>query len=103
LKNNLQVISSIMNLQSGYVGEDPKMLELLRDSQDRIRSMSFIHESPLPRRRTSISVDLGVYIESLSRNLVMSYRLGGQVRLETKVENVELGLDQAHSLWIDAQ
>ncbi len=94
VKNNLQVISSILNLQGGYVGRDPRMLDLLRDSQDRIRSMAFIHES-LYQTKNFNSVDLGVYIESLSRNLMMSYSLGGKVRLDTQVQPVELGLDQA--------
>ena len=43
VKNNLQVISSMLNLQSNYV-EDTNTLEILKDSQNRVKSMSFIHE-----------------------------------------------------------
>jgi PAS domain S-box-containing protein len=94
VKNNLQIISSILNLQSSYVGEDPRMLELLRDSRDRIRSMAFIHES-LYQNKNFSHIDLAAYIEGLSRNLMMSYSLAGNVELETRLEPVQLELDQA--------
>lgn len=94
VKNNLQIISSILNLQGGYVDDDPRMLELLRDSQDRIRSMSFIHES-LYQTKNFSQVDLATYIDGLTRNLMMSYSLSGRVELERDLEPVQLGLDQA--------
>lgn len=94
VKNNLQIVSSIFNLQTAHVGEDKRMLDLLRDSRDRIRSMSFIHES-LYQNKDFSSVDLAEYIEGLSRNLMMSYSLSGKVRLETDLQRVDLGLDQA--------
>ncbi|MFT3884457.1 MAG: histidine kinase dimerization/phosphoacceptor domain -containing protein [Flavobacteriales bacterium] len=94
VKNNLQIISSILNLQSSYVEDDPRMLELLRDSQDRIRSMSFIHES-LYQTKNFSHIDLADYIDGLSRNLMMSYSLSGKVGLEKDLEPVRLGLDQA--------
>mgnify|MGYP000084712765 FL=1 len=94
VKNNLQIISSILNLQTAYVGHDPRMLDLIRESQDRIRSMSFIHES-LYQNKTFSSVDLSTYIDRLARNLVLSYSLSGKVELRTNLERVELVLDQA--------
>jgi PAS domain S-box-containing protein len=94
VKNNLQIISSILNLQSAYVGKDPRMLELLRDSQDRIRSMSFIHES-LYQNKNFSSIDLADYIDGLSRNLMLSYSLSGKVALQKDLRPVQLGLDQA--------
>ncbi|MBK9287465.1 MAG: PAS domain S-box protein [Flavobacteriales bacterium] len=94
VKNNLQIISSILNLQSGYVDDDPRMLDLLRDSQDRIRSMSFIHES-LYQTKNFSHVDLATYIDGLTRNLMMSYSLSGKVALEKQLQPVQLGLDQA--------
>ena len=94
VKNNLQIISSILNLQGSYVDDDPRMLELLRESQDRIRSMSFIHES-LYQTKNFSHVDLANYIDGLTRNLMMSYSLSGKIELDKDLEHVELGLDQA--------
>lgn len=94
VKNNLQIISSIFNLQSAHVGEDRRMIGLLRDSRDRIRSMSFIHES-LYQTKDLSSIDLADYIDGLSRNLVMSYSLNGKVELRTDLQRVQLVLDQA--------
>lgn len=94
VKNNLQIISSILNLQGGYVDNDPRMLELLRESQGRIRSMSFIHES-LYQNKNFSSIDLADYIHGLSRNLMHSHNLFGRVELVEQLEHVQLGLDQA--------
>jgi len=94
VKNNLQIISSIFNLQKPYVDDHPRALELLRDSQDRVRSMSFIHES-LYQTKNFSHVDLAAYIDGLSRNLMMSYSLAGRVELLKQLEPVDLGLDQA--------
>lgn len=94
VKNNLQIISSIFNLQKQYVDDHPRALELLRDSQDRIRSMSFIHES-LYQTKNFSHVDLATYIDGLTRNLMMSYSLSGKVELVKDLQPVELVLDQA--------
>jgi PAS domain S-box-containing protein len=94
VKNNLQIVSSIFNLQTAHVGEDERVLGLLRDSRDRIRSMAYIHES-LYQNKDLSSIDLGGYIEGLSRSLMMSYSLSGKVELHTELEPVELVLDQA--------
>lgn len=94
VKNNLQVISSILSLQTAHVDGDERILELLRVSRDRIRSMSFIHES-LYQNKDFSSIDLATYIDGLSRNLVMSYSLNGNITLERDLKRVELVLDQA--------
>jgi two-component sensor histidine kinase len=94
VKNNLQVISSILNLQSSYV-KDPNTLNILRESQNRIKSMSFIHES-LYQTTDFSYIDFSDYILSLAKNLVHSYSINlGSVRLETAFEKVYLNLDQA--------
>jgi PAS domain S-box-containing protein len=94
VKNNLQVISSILSLQTAHVGDDRRILDLLRDSRDRIRSMSFIHES-LYQTKDFSSIDMANYMEGLSRNLMMSYSLTGKIALATDLEKVHLVLDQA--------
>lgn len=93
VKNNLQVISSILNLQSSYV-KDNNTLNILRESQNRIKSMSFIHES-LYQNTNFSSIRFSEYIDNLSRNLVQTYAFGKNIDLETDLEPVEVSLDQA--------
>lgn len=94
VKNNLQVISSILNLQSSYV-EDEKTLEIINESQNRIRSMSYIHES-LYQTKDFSSIDFHDYITNLVQNLVHSYQLfSGKTTLKLDIDRVQLVLDQA--------
>ena len=94
VKNNLQVVSSILNLQSAYI-EDENILMLLSESQNRIKSMSFIHEA-LYQTKDFSSIDFKEYILNLSNNLIHSYQIYGDlVDLVLNVEKVLLNLDQA--------
>lgn len=94
VKNNLQVISSILNLQSGYV-KDPLTKDMLKESQNRVRSMAWIHES-LYRTEDVSSVAFDKYLEKLGQNLFLSYRMDNQlVELRFNTENVQLDLDRA--------
>jgi two-component sensor histidine kinase len=94
VKNNLQVISSILNLQSSYV-KDQMTLDILRESQNRIKAMSFIHES-LYRSDDFSFVNFSSYINSLSSNLVQTYIIKHtNIRLDLDLGDVNLNLDQA--------
>ncbi len=94
VKNNLQVISSILSLQASYV-TDPKTLEILQESQQRIKSMSFIHET-IYRTADFSKLEFTEYIKSIAGNLVQSYRQQNlQVEFITEMEEVHLSLDQA--------
>ncbi len=94
VKNNLQIISSIFSLQRDHVDGDPRSIALLHESQDRIRSMSFIHES-LYQSTNFSQVDFAQYIDGLCSNLVMSYSLTGRVLLKTDLMPLMLDLDKA--------
>lgn len=94
VKNNLQIISSIFSLQRDHVGGDERSIALLHESQDRIRSMSFIHESLYQNKQFS-QVDMASYIDGLCSNLVMSYSLSGKVLLRTELMPLMLDLDRA--------
>jgi PAS domain S-box-containing protein len=94
VKNNLQIISSIFNLQRDHVDDDPLAMTLLQESRNRIFSMSFIHES-LYQNEDFSQVDLGQYIDGLCRNLLLSYSLSGKVHLQTELQHIMLDLDRA--------
>lgn len=92
VKNNMQVISSILNLQSSYI-EDETALGILRESQDRIKSMSFVHES-LYQSKTLSEVNFAEYIQNITRNLYHSYaRPEGGIDLQFDLESIYLNLD----------
>ena len=94
VKNNLQVVSSLLNLQSGQI-EDEKTLEMFSDSQNRVKSMALIHEQ-LYQSDDLAWIDFAEYLRNLVDNLFQSYRLSAQnVRLEVNVENILMGIDQA--------
>ena len=92
VKNNMQVISSILNLQSSYI-DDETALGILRESQDRIKSMSFVHES-LYQSKTLSEVNFSEYIQNIARNLFHSYgRPEGGLSLLFDLEELHLNLD----------
>lgn len=94
VKNNLAIISSLFYLQSTYTN-DERTLRLLRDSQERVRTMSLVHES-LYRSENLAAIDFGAYAASLSEHLMRSYRpTPDDVRLRTRLDHMELGIDLA--------
>ncbi|HET6990298.1 MAG TPA: histidine kinase dimerization/phosphoacceptor domain -containing protein, partial [Bacteroidia bacterium] len=94
VKNNLQVISSILNLQSSYV-KDKKILEILLESQNRIKSMAFVHES-LYQTKDFSNISFREYVENISRNLVHSYAATDSPPiLNLDLQDIQLNLDTA--------
>lgn len=93
VKNNLQVISSLLQLQSGYI-KDRKTLETFRESQNRIRSMAMIHEK-LYQTESLARIDFEEYATSLTSMLIRSYATTSGIRLQTNIEKVDLNLDTA--------
>lgn len=92
VKNNMQVISSILNLQSSYV-TDQYALNLLKESQNRIKTMAYIHES-LYQNKTFTSINFSDYISTLTNNILQSYAASIQkVKLEVDIQKIILNLD----------
>lgn len=93
VKNNLSVISSLFSLQSNLL-QDAHMQAILRQSQDRVRSMAMVHES-LYSHNLAV-VDFADYAANLSAQLVSSYSLSAsQVQLVTALEPILLSIDMA--------
>ncbi len=73
VKNNLQIISSLLDLQKIYVKEDPLAINVLKDSQNRVLSMAMIHEMLYQTKDISY-INFNDYIKNLVSNLLDSYR-----------------------------
>lgn len=95
VKNNMQVISSILNLQTAYT-KDKKTLAILKESQNRIKTMALIHES-LYQSNDFSKINFSEYILNLSDNLVYSYKMTNMLAaLDTDIEaNIILNIDRA--------
>jgi len=94
VKNNLQIISSLLKLQSTYI-KDEQGLAMFKDSQNRIRSMALIHEK-LYQSKDLSRINFGEYIHDLSMTLLRSYNASSQsISLETNVNNIWLNIDTA--------
>jgi PAS domain S-box-containing protein len=94
VKNNLQVISSLLRLESARSGQDETRL-LLKSMQSRIQSMALLHET-LYRAGTFAAVDLGAYLKQLAAQAFRTLQTPeGGVRLEVDVTAVQVSMDQA--------
>ncbi len=92
VKNNMQIISSILNLQSSYTS-DTNILNLLRESQNRIKTMAYIHES-LYQNKTFSSINFNEYLTQLISNIIHSYSVSpDKMKLEIDCEKTILNLD----------
>jgi two-component sensor histidine kinase len=94
VKNNLQVISSLLSLQSRCI-EDQSVLKLFQESQNRVRSMALIHEK-LYRSQDLTRINFAEYIRNLATSLLRSYRANsGPVSLKVNANDVSLSIDAA--------
>ncbi len=94
VKNNLQVISSLLNLQSAQA-QEPAIVAALKESQGRVRSMALVHEE-LYRSSNLADIDMASYIRKLTNNLFFAYQTAGtRVRLDIDVHDVYLPIDAA--------
>ncbi len=94
VKNNMQVISSLLKLQSKTI-EGKKSVEMLKESQDRIRAMALVHEK-LYESKDLANIDFNEYIEYLVKMLFRSYAVNSEkIRLKLNIEKVMLKIDKA--------
>ncbi|OPY25793.1 MAG: Histidine kinase [Methanocella sp. PtaU1.Bin125] len=94
VKNNLQIISSLLSLQARQVKEQ-ESIDALMESQDRIRSIALIHEN-LYQSEGLARIDCRSYMEKLIYNLRMSYApVAENVRIVIDVADVMLDIDRA--------
>ena len=94
VKNNMQIISSLVKLQSRLV-TDPKALETFRSTQNRVRSMALIHER-LYQSKDFARVDFNEYVRSLAGSLFSAYTVSsGDIQLHVDIKDVFVDINTA--------
>lgn len=92
VKNNLQIVSSLLSLQARNV-QDEVALDALKEGQSRVRSMALIHQN-LYQDDDLIGVDAKAYIEKLSEGLFHSYNINNdKIKLHADIEDIKLDVD----------
>lgn len=92
VKNNLQVISSLLRLQI-RVTDDQKVKKALNEGQARIESMSLIHQSLYQKENLS-GIQMKSYLEKLTKSIFNTYRIDiSNVQLHLEIEDVNLSID----------
>lgn len=84
IRNNFQIVLSLLDIQALQSG-DTQTQTLLRDNQNRIRSIALVHEKL--SRSEFVTINLGEYVQELTETLVRSYAIRlGQVTLRTEID-----------------
>ena len=95
VKNNLQIICSLLNMQSDAFDDEPLLRAAFAESRNRVRSMALIHEQ-LYQSTDLANIDLGEYLETLCASLQRSAaERSGRVRFELDCQPVALDIDRA--------
>lgn len=94
VKNNMQIISSLLNLQSRHI-KDKNDLDLFKNSQNRVRSMALVHEM-LYKSEDLARIDFAKYIKELTDQLFRSYKVNlRSIKITLDIEDITLGVDMA--------
>lgn len=94
VKNNLQIINSLLNIQSAQV-KDAELIAAFTETKNRVRSMALLHET-LYKSESFARIDLPRYVNSLCSYLCRSYGTsGGNISVLIDIAEIELDLDRA--------
>lgn len=93
VKNNMQVISGFLDLQSNYIS-DPVAIEKLGESQRRVRTMALVHEKLYQAKNLGV-INAADYIKSLISDLMNASSLATTVEISVDVDDVTMNLDMA--------
>ena len=93
VKNNLQVICSLLNLQSRYLKEET-IIKSFKETHNRVRSMAIVHEQ-LYQNDSLSEICLLDYVKQLTSILFRAYATNFQIKCDTEIEDFKLDLDTA--------
>lgn len=98
VKNNLQIVISLLNSQSAYIKNDAA-LNAINDSQHRVHAMSLIHQKLYGSENVS-SIDMDVYVRELVTYLRDSFDTRHRIRFELNIEPLQMDVSQAVPLGL---
>jgi two-component system, sensor histidine kinase PdtaS len=98
VKNNLQIVMSLLNSQSAYIDNEPA-LTAIHDSQHRVYAMSLIHQKLYGSENVS-TIDMSLYIRELVSYLADSFNTGQRIRYELDLAPLVLDVSQAVPLGL---
>jgi PAS domain S-box-containing protein len=93
VKNNLQVIVSLINLQASHVS-DAEVVGMFEETQNRVRAIASIHESLYSTDDLS-TIHFGMHLEQLALQLAAFYGFGERVQLEVSTADMAVDIEQA--------
>ncbi|MEN6290735.1 MAG: PAS domain S-box protein, partial [Methanobacterium sp.] len=92
VKNNLQIISSLLSLQTGYTKDD-ETRNVLEESQNRVKSMAIVHEK-LYSSESLVKIDFKDYIKDLTDSLFLTYKISPyMIKLNKNIDNIFLNVN----------
>ncbi len=92
VKNNLQIISSLLNLQIPYI-KDEQSIEFFKESQNRVKSISMVHEK-LYQSKNIDKIDFGDYISNIVTNLFQTYDVNQDIiEYNSNIDNIKLNIE----------
>ncbi len=96
VKNNLLVVSSMLELQTNYL-DNPEIIKMFKNSQSRIHSMALVHEQ-LYKSKNLKEIDLSVYIQALLDKISDSHAVSEKgINFIVNSEEVNFNIETAHS------
>ncbi|TGM98605.1 sensor histidine kinase [Leptospira dzoumogneensis] len=98
VKNNLQVVSSLLGLQYENT-EDPNLKRILQECENRVKSMGFVH-AELYRSENFAAVDLENYFTTVSSNLIRAYGGLPRIQLQLDLSSLEVSIERAIPLGL---
>jgi two-component sensor histidine kinase len=98
VKNNLQIVMSLLNSQSAYINNEAA-LTAIHDSQHRVHAMSLIHQKLYSSESVS-SIDMSLYIRELVSYLSDSFDTSRRIRFDLNIEPLQMDVSQAVPLGL---
>ena len=100
VKNNLEIVSSLLQLQSAQI-DDPSVQAAMLSSQNRVHSMGIIHQK-LYQGEHLASIEMRDYFINLSENILDSFNAEGRIKVECVMPALVLDVDTAISIGLIA-